>query len=103
MKKKSKLKTVNLQYNGMIVYKDSYDKAYRKILNNLPTNLWLFLIKKNKLKRYLDCCIGRYYDHNLKSLLIVYSNFGTAFAWSLSKEGALFWNKMSEEYEKRTT
>ena len=83
----------------MIIEKDRYDKAYQKILNSLPVNLKLFLIKKDILKRYLDCCIGRYYVNPLKSLLSNFSDFNKAFAWGLSKEGTLFWNKLAKEYE----
>lgn len=102
MKKKSKLKTVNLQYNGMIIKKDSYDKAYQKILDSLPVNLRSFLTEKKVLKRYLDCSIGRYYSNPLRSLLSIYSDPSAAFAWDLSKEGALFWNNLANEYKENS-
>lgn len=99
MEKKSKLKTVELQYNGMIIKKDSYDKAYQEILDSLPVNLRSFLTEKKVLKRYLDCSIGRYYSNPLRFLLSIYSDFSSAFAWDLSKEGALFWNNLANEYK----
>lgn len=102
MEKKSKLKTVNLQYNGMIIKKDNYDKIYQEILDSLPVNLRSFLTEKKVLKRYLDCSIGRYYSNPLRSLLSTYSDFSTAFAWDLSKEGALFWNNLANEYKENS-
>lgn len=102
MEKKSKLKTVELQYNGMIIKKDSYDKAYQKILDSLPVNLRSFLTEKKVLKRYLDCSIGRYYSNPLRSLLSIYSDPSAAFAWDLSKEGALFWNNLANEYKENS-
>lgn len=102
MEKKSKLKTVELQYNGMIIKKDSYDKAYQKILDSLPVNLRSFLTEKKVLKRYLDCSIGRYYSNPLRFLLSTYSDFSSAFAWDLSKEGALFWNNLANEYKENS-
>lgn len=78
--------------------KTVYNKVYREILASLPEDLWLFLVKHNALKRYLNNCTALWVALQAKFHeiydLTMYSHINTAFRWCDTKEGSDYWSNL---------
>lgn len=88
--------------------KTVYNKVYREILASLPVDLWLFLVKHNALKRYLNNCTASWvalqdkFHESYDSTM--YSHISISFRWCDTKEGSDYWsNLLHYIYMKETT
>lgn len=97
---KKEIKEVKVRGGAHIMHIDYYNKAYKEILNVLDVRLWLFLVKHNALKRYLDNCIvfRVYFSKIMKLNTFLYTRINTAFIWLYTREGSNYWSNLSKKY-----
>lgn len=77
-----------------------YNHLYRKTLKNIPSYLWLLLIKHDALTKYINNCILDRIVHEMDQDPNIGKDLMTAFMWSITIEGHDFWKNI---YSKRFT
>lgn len=82
--------------------KTAYNKVYQEILAILPVDLWLFLVKHNALKRYLNNCtaswMASYAEFYEIYDLTMYSHISIGFRGCDTKEGSDYWSNLFTLY-----
>ena len=80
-------------------------KVRRQILFNMPYLLLTFLIKEKVLDRFLDNTSKYIIIHSINlsrfytKLRDPYAAIECTFAWNCTKEGYVFWRKLSNKYK----
>lgn len=95
---KRKFKTVELYNKKIKIPVEIYDETYKKVLQGMSAEMFVFLTKNKVIKKFMNYAIADYYYCNQNAPFPLYINIDTAFGWTGTKEGYDFWCNLYLEF-----